>query len=476
MVAIPFPLSSSPGRTPHESAGRLLNCYAEPLGTDINTQKGYAPPKAVWRRVPGLKRFATTSNTGYRGGIQVASTYFAAFEGVVKSYNSSGAESSVGSLDGTAKCFWARNNNASPQIVVVDPQNGAFVVTANSVVSFPDPDLPSPCDVFFEDGYLIFSIGDGRMFATDINDITVNSLDFAKAETKADSLLRGIPFNGQAMFFGTTSIEVWSDTAQPTGFPYTRAAIIARGLAGRYAVAGHEDGFGGALAWVAENNTVVRLNGYQAEKISPPDLDRLIEAVEDKETLEASVYVAGGQPRWVLSCEDWTWEFCLNSQKWNEGASYQLNRRRSTQFQSIFGKWIGGQTTSGNLVSVDDTAQADDGDPLLFRIESGPIQKFPHHIRVDRVDFDFSLGQGVATGSDPTQTSPSVAISWSTDGGTKWSVPVVRKLGPQRSTNVRVTVNRCGLAGPQGMKFRLDISDPVTVAFLGGDATIQVLN
>lgn len=464
---IPFPLSSSPGRSPQESAGRLLNAYAEPLGQDINTQKGLRPPVAVWRRVPGLTRFATTSNTGYRGGIQVASTFFAAFEGFIKKYTSAGVEGSVGTLSGTAKCFWARNNASDPGIVVVDPENGAFVVTSSSVSAFSDPDLPSPCDVFFQDGYLIFPIGDGRIFATGINELPVDALDFAKAEAKADTLLRGIPYNGQALFFGPQSIEVWSDTAQPTGFPYTRSTVIARGLAGRYAIAGHEDGFGGGLMWVAENNTVVRLNGYQAEKISPPDLDRLIEAVTDKDTLEASVYVAGGQPRWVLSCSDWTWEFCVNSQKWNERASYGLARWRGTQFQSAFGQWIGGDTTSGNLLYVDDAAHDEDGDALTFRVESGPIRKFPEHIPVARADFAFSPGTGVATGDDPIETDPACAISWSKDGGTNWSVPLQRKLGAQGETRKRVYVTRAGRSGAFGHRWRLDVSDPVYVAFTG---------
>jgi hypothetical protein len=32
MSPIPFPLGSYPGRRTHESAGRLINAYAEPLG------------------------------------------------------------------------------------------------------------------------------------------------------------------------------------------------------------------------------------------------------------------------------------------------------------------------------------------------------------------------------------------------------------------------------------------------------------
>jgi hypothetical protein len=44
--------------------------------------------------------------------------------------------------------------------------------------------------------------------------------------------------------------------------------------------------------------------------------------VSDKTTLEASVYISGGHPKWVLKCPTFCWEFDLGSQKWNERKSY----------------------------------------------------------------------------------------------------------------------------------------------------------
>src|SRR6185369_13100116 len=223
----------------------------------------------------------------------------------------------------------------------------------------------------------------------------------------------------------------WSDTANPTGFPLSRSTTIGRGLIGRYAVAGYEDGFTKALIWVAEDNTVVRLNGVTPEKISPPDLDRAIASVTDKNTLEATVYFSGGHSRWVISCATFTWEFDLASQKWNERLSYGTTRWRATQLQYAFGKWIGGDTLSGNLLYVNDLAYMEDDDPLVMRVESGPVEKFPNRIQVARADFQLAPGTGVATGADPIQTDPIAQVSWSRDGGQNWSNPLFRKIGPQ---------------------------------------------
>lgn len=466
---IPFPLSSAPGKIPQEGAGRLLNCYAEPLGDAART-------KAVWRRSPGLSGFATTAETGYRGGILVGSTFFAGFSGKVKSYTSAGVETAVGNLTGTARLFWARNNKApTPDIVAVDPDNGAFTVTSGSVIAFADADLPAPNSVDVQDGYLIFTIGDGRAFSTDLNAITVNALNFGKAEAKPDGLIRGLGYGGLFFFFGPQTTEVWSDTANAVGFPYSRSTIIARGLIGRNAVAGQDDGFTKALIWVAEDNTVVRLNGFTVDKISPPDLDRMIEAVTDKNTLEAMVYVSGGHSRWVISSPIWSWEFDLASQKWNERSSLLdgTGRWRASFAYNAFGKWLVGDTLASDILYVDEAAFDENDDPQLFRLESGPVHKFPNRAKVTRADFDFSVGVGLATGVDPIQTDPTVQISWSTDGGTNWSNPIFRKLGPQSRTTYRVTVNKCGLTGPDGIRFRVDVADPVYVSLTEATCTVE---
>jgi hypothetical protein len=473
-VAIPFPLSSSPGANPQESAGRLINCYAEPLGKDIGATKGMAPPVAVWRKVPGLSLFGASSHTGFRGMLEVGNTLYAAWSGKVSSFDSTGAETDLtGSLTGTEKVFWARNNKTTPDVVVVAPQTGAFSVTSSAVSSFADPDIGAPNSVCFMDSFFIFSYGDGTLQASGQNAVTISTTDKTTAQSKPGGLTRCLPFNGQLIALGPTFGEVYSDTAQPTGFPFTRSYVLQRGLLSPYAIAGHEDGFGTALIWVADDNSVVLHNGTpNPTKISPPDLERLIAAVSDKTTLEASVYIAQGHPKWVITSGTFTWEFDIGSQKWNETSSYLQPRRRAVSGCDAFGKWLVGDTQAGQLLAVDETAHNEVGNPLIFQIESGPVAAFPYRTKVGRADFNFMTGVGVATGSDPTDTHPTVGISWSDDGGLSWSNELVRELGVQ-ATQTTVSVFRTGLTGRQGRRWRLKVSANVYVAFLGATQSME---
>lgn len=473
MVSIPFPLSSSPGRTPQEGTGRLLNCYAEPLGKDLMVQKGYPVPAVTWRRCPGLTQLATAGDIGCRGFLEVNGTlYFAVKDKLYSITSIGGAATLVGTLAGTQKVFFARNNAATPDMMVVT-ENGSFTFTSSAVTSYGPTGFKSPNSATFLDGYIITSVGDGTLQATDLNAVTFNTLNVTKAEAKPDGLTRAITFGSQVFAFGPLSTEVYNDTANPTGFPLTRSFVMPRGLLSAAAVAGQEDGFGSALIWVADDNTVVQFTGSGTTKISPPDLDRLILLVPDKTKLEASVYVADGHAKWVLSSSMWTWEFDINTQKWNERDSYNFPRWQASQSVYAFGQWLVGQTAGNKILAINPLRYSEDGQPIRYRLESGPVSSFPSRSRPSEVYFNLSTGVGIAPGLNPIETDPVMLISWSDDGGVSWTNPVTRKIGAQGVAETTVSVVRTGMTGRQGRKWRIDITDPVYVGVMGGQQLVE---
>jgi hypothetical protein len=474
MVAIPFPVTSTPGHVDHaESQGRLINLFAEPLGD-----------RAAKRvRVPGMTSFLTSSETNFRGMILVGSVLYMAFQGELMRGTSLGGimtSHSTTGMSGTGSVYFARNNAATPQIVMVN-ENGAFTISgASTIASYPDPDLPQPNSVCMIDGYFVFTLGDGRAFASDLNSTDVNALSFARAEAKPDGLLRAIPFGGRLLMFGNQSIEIWTDVGA-TPFPFQRAVVVPFGLIGPDAVSGWEDGFGSGLLWVADDFTVRQLNGYEAVKVSPPDLERLIAREASPSTLMAAVYVVDGHSMWNISGSDFTWAYDLGTRQWHERESYLTNRWRGLQTVRAFDRWLVGDRGSvpgefdddGNVYEIDPTNHEEAGDPLRARLESGPVAQFPARLRVARADFQLETGVGIANGVDPNQTDPQVEISWSDDGGTNWSNPLYRKLGRQAKADTNISVFSTGMSTRHGRRWRLDISDPVYVSFLAGDQSAE---
>lgn len=458
---IPFSASSAPGAKSQEGGGRIVNGYIEELSDN-------AANKTVIRRAPGLNNFGTSGRTGFRGSIVVQNIIYSAFSGQLEKWTSAGGASvNVGALNGTKRGFFAANNNTTPDKVFVDPDGNIAVFTPTSVTNaYPDPDLPSVNSVDFLDGYLVFTTGDGRAFATDLNSTSVSSLSFGKAESKPDGLVRVIAWGGRLLLCGTQTIEVWTD-AGTTPFPFARSTVIPRGLAGPYCISGYEDGFTRGPVWVSDDNCIYRLDGYAPVRVSNPDLEGLIEAVADKTTLEATSFVARGHAFWQLSCPSWSWRLDVSTSQWSQADSYLVNRSRISGAINAFNKWLTGDVQTGNIQSIATANNDEVGNPLRLRIESGPVMNFPAGEPVGRADFYFTTGVGQATGTDPIQTDPSVEISWSDNGGLTWSNPILRKLGKQSEPTQCVSLVSCtGRSSWEGRRWRIDISDPVYAGFL----------
>lgn len=459
---IPIPVSTAPGSRYQESAGRLINCYAETLGDT-------AANKFVIRRAPGLVNFGTTSRSGCRGFLEVAGTLYVGFGTKLEKFSSSGgASTNVGNLNGTKKGFFARNNAATPDKWFVDPDGNIAVFTPSSVTnSWPDADLPSVNSTCSIDGYGVFTTGDGRAFATDLNSTAVNALSFGKAEAKPDGLLRCVPWGDKLLLFGNQTTEVWTNQGL-SPFPFARSFVIPRGLAGPYCVTGFEDGFSKVPVWVGDDNKVHKYAGADTQPISTSDLEALIESVSDKTELEMCSYISRGHPFIQISSTTWTWVYNLDTGKWNERDSYLDTRSRITQTYYAFSKWLCGDTETGNVQQILASAFDEVGSPLRYRVESGPVLDFPYGAVVGRADFYFDTGVGQADGSDPDQTDPTVEISWS-DDGLSWSIPVQRKLGRQSVTDALISlISETGRASWMGRRWRVDISDAVYAGLLFG--------
>lgn len=475
MVALTLPTTTAPGQYPQESGGRIINAYVEPLA-------GNAGTKFALKRAAGLTSFGTTAQTGYRGGQLVGGTFYSAFaDKAVKGTSAGGAATVLtGSLLGTLPVIWARNNASTPDLVAVAPGDGAFVVTSTAVSSYPDVDVGSPNSVCFLTGFFIFTYESGKVQASGINSTSINTLDFANAESKPDILYRAIPLgNGQLLLCGDKSMEVWGGL-NDTGFPFSYVQTIDRGILGRYCIAGYQDGWGRERFIIGDDGGVYKLVGYQLTKVSEPDLDRLILGVANTDTLQMSVYVSEGLPFLVVQCPTWTWEYDVSQGIWHERKSSLANHSQAPAWRGLlhhqaFGKWLCGDRQSGNILAVDPNNQFEVDAPLIFQIETGPQGSFPNGARVNRLDLYCSVGVGQAPGTDPIQTDPVILIFISKDNGLSWSNPWIRKLGRQATGLQKITVNNMGHCGPQGVKFKFVISDPVHVGLMGGDIDVQLL-
>lgn len=450
-VDIPWPTSSNPGSAPGEGNGRVVNCYAYKDGNG-----------ARWKPLPGLTPFATLPAGAARGALVVGSLlYLVIGSSVVQVFRDGSTTILEGSVAGSPNPVTMARNNAVLPDVQISTGAGDYVIRGLAVRTYPDGNLPPTNSVSILDGFFLSTTASGNIWASGLNGTSIDPESFAAAEARPDGLLRGVVFGEQFFAFGSETIEVWQDVgAQP--FPLARSTVIECGLIGQWAIAGFEPGWSGPLIFGANDGSVRRLDGYTATRISNVDIERLIARVTDKSTLRASVYTFRGNAMWSLSSPDWTWEHNVTTGEWSERESVGLGRWRADLTVNAFGRWLAVDRGGGALLVITEDALGEADDALIWGLDSGSVKQFPARIQVPGAAFDFVLGQA------PQGTDPKVMLSWSHDGGARWSNPVTRSIGTQGKSVGRVTVNRCGLTSHHGMQWRFRVSEPVYTSFAGG--------
>jgi len=465
-VNIVFPPSSAPGTRPQESGGRLINAYAE------KTQVG-APSQIIIRRSSGLVRVATAADPSIhtRGFLDIGTEALWILNNRVVKFNSAFTVTDVGALSGTEPVTVARNNAATPNNVVVT-STGAFNLFSGSVpTAFADSDLPaSPTSVCDFDGYFVFSYGDGRIFASDLNSVAVSALSF---NTEQGLFIRRVVrHSGRLYAFGDKWTGVYRD-AGTSPFPFAREVVIPRGIAGTHAIAGWETGWANELLWAGDDFIVYKLEGYTPVPISSDDVSRDIQAAVlagDRSLIEAFVYMYNKNAFWVLSCHDrWTWEYNLSTGEWNERKSYNRDNWKGMKTIRMFDRWLIGDEYSGELYEISGSYFLEGSDPLIWHVESGVLSSFPRGMVVPRASFNCTTGVGNFAGVE----DPKIEISWSLDGGYHYGDPVIRRLGGPGQTNSHPYILSGGLSKGQGVRYRLRVSDPVHVGLSGGVIEVE---
>jgi hypothetical protein len=470
---IVFPVSTAPGINPTESGGRLINATVE-----LAPEGGRS--KFIWRSVPGLRAAIDVGSADARGALKLDNTLIVINDDEAYSVAKSGSVYTPTLLTGDAvpgsdRVIMARNMKSTPQIIVVSGV-GQVKIESGVVATFSDADLPAANSVCFKDGYFFWGIGDGRCFASGINAVTVASTDWTRAESSPDGLVRVVSVTAGIALMGENSTEIFGNTGNPTGFPFSRSAVLPYGLFGLYAVTGFEEGFTGDPMFVANDNSVQLIRGLSTQRISTTDLEKLIEAIEDRDTLEAYCYVSGGQPVYGLSCDDWTWEYSPGSktapEHWRERKSIGISRWRAGFTVNAFNEWLALDDSGPGLLRLDRSYRREEADQLIWEMRSTQAHRFPARAVINRASFDFRTGVGIDTGEDPIETNPVVQISWSDDGGVTFGTPLFRNLGTQAEI-VPIDINRCGLTGRFGRQWKAVIADPVDIALYGGSMDIE---
>lgn len=464
-AAIKFAANSSPGERSQLSGARLINAIVEKLGTE----------QMIVKRAPGLRRYSNSSGSysHCRGIIEVNdSNALVVYNEYVESISiasGSPVNDVRGFVPGSDLVTLAKNNATNPDIVCVSPANGPYVLTTTGEpAEYPDSDVGRPNSVCFLDGYFFFTYRTGQCIASGLNTTDINPLDSVVMESNSGGIYRAVAFNESLYLCGPDGMEQWVNNANPTGFPFSRSAVIPSGIIGTNAITGFESGFTKSLIYVGTTNMVYQLNGVTPIRISTHDVERDIQNTADKSTIRCFVSMNNGHAFVTIKTDTWAWVFDMLTTSWQERKTYGSQTWRAEQSAYVFGDWLLGDADNGKLYRLDNNTYSEDDNPLVWDVTSLPVDDFPQRTTVARADFSLAAGTGQADGATDQVIDPSVWISWSDDSGATYGAPVERKLGQQGEYGNRIYVNRCGRTRALGRQWNIKVSDPVFAGIQGG--------
>jgi hypothetical protein len=412
------------------------------------------------RRTAGLAQLVATGKTGIRGLLDVNGILYVVYTGSVVTVSGATVTTLTGSIPGSDGVTIARNNKvtggvSTPDIVAVRESGGAYVLTSSTVSAYPDADLPTTVNsVTFLEGFFLFSIPDGRIFASDLNSTAINALSFATAEARADGLRRIIVRGNISYAMGGTTIEPWKNVGT-SPFPLQRSPTVLQvGLLTTMAVAGFEDSWNAPAYFASSDKRIMALSGYETAPVSTPDVERFLSA-STASTVELSAFVWKGRSFIAVSSNIGTWVLDVEARSWHERGSTGASRWRA-KFSTYSGdQWVFGDSLTGDLLTMSDTL-TENGAAIGGFVQSGPMKDFPARVAA-RFSADF------------TEAAISIYVSWSHDGGKTWSTELQRSITDAEKWPV--SVSNLGLSTQHGIIVKLRWEGPQDLSFMGATAT-----
>ena len=418
-------LRSNPDRSNDDGAARLINCYAEDMGADA---KQRYPIYAC----DGYSSFSTLTGTGagvVRGFLNFDdSTLYCVTGTRINRVNTSGTATDMAALATSGYAYFARNNAATPNIMLVTSDALIRTITSNTVstptldASIPTTEFNSVCSI---DGYFIITCSGGDFYITGIDTITVDPLDFAAASTNSDGLMRGIRRGPELVLLGARSTEFWRNTGN-VDFPFERvhssnfgcyaaaSAVTVSAVVGESAV--------DAVIYAGTNTDgaligVLLVAGYEARKISPPGLDRAIRSEPTLSSIRAFIHTQHETTFYCITGSSFTWEYNLRTGFWHERTSDGLDIWNIVDAVQFNGK----------------TIYADYNAATLYQ----------------------------ASSSLTPASASSVTLRQSLNGGTTWATTRTKSIGGSGSERTRLRFNRLGIAREDGRVLEFKMTNAV---------------
>jgi hypothetical protein len=271
--------------------------------------------------------------------------------------------------------------------------------------------------------------------------------------------------NGQLILFGTDSTEFWAPSQDLNqAYSLIQGTAIQWGCAAVWSIARYDNTLMLQMKNPMGEVMIAKLAGYVPQKVSNPDIDKIINAYTNSFDESAYSFMLGGHPMYVANFPSAgeTWVFDGSTSMWWKKKSYGLSRDFAEFGFSFLGTTVVADYSNGRLYRQDPDVLTDNGNPIEAQITSENIASPDlNRFTVNRFRLDVQVGVGTTNGQGE---DPQIGLEVSRDNGKTWGAQMWRTLGRIGDYIQTVDWDRLGTA--RNFVFRLSVTDPVQFTLL----------
>lgn len=454
-------------------AQRSINLYPE--RNEMGTGKENEP--LTYIGTSGLTLKLTLATSPVRGIYEGSDGLLYAVGGN-KLYKISSAFSAteIGTLDTNTGHVDFADNGVT--LFVVDGAYGYYhTLGSGTTTKITDGDF-SPADkVVYLDGYFVFNeTGTGKIFWSDLNDVTFDALDFVSAEGAPDDIVSIIADHRDLWLFGTQTTEVFYNSGSEQVFERNQGAFIEHGCAAVFSTAKLNNSVFWLSADKQGNGIVYTARGFEPQRVSTHAVELAIRDY-DLSTCVAYTYQENGHFFYCMNFDGGasTWVYDMSTGLWHERAYNNdgtLERHRGNYHAFCYGIHFMADYENGKIYQLSSSVYTDDGQYITRQRSAPHITAGLNRVIYDSFQLDMEVGVGLDGASTVQGHNPQAMLQFSDDGGHSWSNEYWVSFGKIGNRKLRAIWRRLGQS--RDRVYRLTITDPVPIRIIGAELGLRI--
>ena len=463
-----FPINLTGGTYKHKSrplSSQVTRNFWPQAQQDSSTKSSY-----ILTSFPGKKLFGAVAGNKDRGMLQHQGILYKVTDTTLYTVDSAGPHTSRGTIPGVAHAIMAGIGSN----VVIVTEGIPYLWNGSTVAAITDGDLETPDSCAHLNNRMLYDGDGGRFVTSAVGDATsINSLDYAAAESNADNIKRVFVHDQTAYMMGDDTMEPWwnSGVGRPA-YDRIERAISQVGLGALYSMASTRDWF----YFVGSDSQVYRANGADVQPVFTNALAREMAKFTIISDARGIAYNLEGQWMYEVTFPNEDRTFCHpeNGETFELSSGNDGGQNIASSHAFVFRKNLVGDSTSGNIYELDPDTFTDNGTAIIRTRDTAPLhgglfKAVGRRLEMNRFELIMETGVGLLSGQGQ---DPQIGLSFSDDGGRTFTfvgAGTIGKLG-----EFQHKVEWFGLGSFYERIIRLQMSDPVYTVIYSAAVDIEI--